>query len=103
ILFEAGHFKDDYQREKTREFIFYSLLSLFDIVGETSDSINFKKYFDIPENLKNYNDIILRNVSLGNGKPVTSIAIQYAEILRDGKIHFAPIVNEIGDLDEKFG
>src|SRR5690606_18083352 len=29
ILFEAGHYKYDYQREKTREFIFYSILSLF--------------------------------------------------------------------------
>ena len=103
ILFEAGHFKGDYPREKTREFIFYSLLSLFDILGEESSSINYEEYFDIPENLKNYNDIILRNVRLSKGKPITSIAIQYAEILQEGKIHFAPIVDEIGGIDKKFG
>ncbi|RZK00939.1 MAG: peptidase M14 [Flavobacterium sp.] len=28
ILFEAGHFQDDYEREETRKFIFFALLSL---------------------------------------------------------------------------
>ncbi len=103
ILFEAGHFKDDYQREKSREFIFYSILSLFDILETNSKPINFKNYFDIPQNLKNHNDIILRNVKLTSEKKLVSVAIQYQEILKDGAIIFSPIIVEIGSLKNKIG
>lgn len=103
ILFEAGHYKQDYQREKTREYIFYSLLSLFDIIEEKKETINYKDYFEIPENLKNYNDFILRNVKLPNTKKVLSIAIQYREQLKNEKIEFIPIVDEIGSLQNNFG
>ncbi|AFL82088.1 putative carboxypeptidase [Aequorivita sublithincola DSM 14238] len=103
ILFEAGHFKQDYQREKTREFIFYSLLSLFDIIDENEASINYEEYFDIPENLKNYNDFILRNVKLQNHEKLVSIAIQYEEVLKNDRIDFEAIIQEIGDLKDSFG
>lgn len=103
ILFEAGHFNQDYQREKTREFIFYSLLSLFDIIGEKLKSIKYETYFDIPENLKNYNDFILRNVKLQDEKQLVSVAIQYEEVLKDDQIIFSPIIDNIGILKNKFG
>src|SRR5690606_20673993 len=63
ILFEAGHYRNDYHREKTREYIFYSLLALFDIIGEKK-VINYRSYFNIPENRKNYRDVIIRNAKL---------------------------------------
>ncbi len=103
ILFEAGHFNHDYQREETREFIFYSLLSLFDIIGDKLNSIRYEMYFDIPENLKNYNDIILRNVKLQNEEKLVSIGIQFEEVLKDNQIHFTPVIDEIGNLSDKFG
>lgn len=103
ILFEAGHFEQDYQREKTREYIFYSLLSLFDIMEEISEQVQYKEYFEIPENLKNYNDFILRNVILPNEKKTVSVAIQYLEVLKENKIDFVPVIDEIGNLDDKFG
>ncbi len=103
ILFEAGHYLQDYQREKTREFIFYSLLSLFDIIGKEEPSINYKKYFKIPENLKNYNDFILRNVKLQDEKKFVSVAIQYNEVLRNNEIIFEPVIDEIGKMKNKFG
>lgn len=102
ILFEAGHFKDDYHREESRKFIFYSLLSLFDITGKNSKPDNYQKYFEISENLKNYNDIILKNVKLKNEEKLVSVAIQYKEVLNDGAITFVPIVDEIGNLKNKF-
>ena len=58
ILIEAGQYSQDYHREKTREFIFYSLLALFNIIGDYKSSINYIDYFDIPENLTNNNDCI---------------------------------------------
>lgn len=103
ILFEAGHCGQDYQREKTREYIFYSLLSLFNIFEEKFGQIQYKKYFEIPENLKNYNDFILRNVILPDEKKAVSIAIQYAETLKNQKIDFVPIIDEIGELNDKVG
>ncbi|MBK5214142.1 MAG: peptidase M14 [Flavobacteriaceae bacterium] len=103
ILFEAGHFDQDYQRKKTREFIFYSLLSLFDITGIKMDIIDYTAYFDIPENLKNHSDFILRNVKLPNEKALVSVAIQYNEVLGNDEINFVPVIDEIGGMKDKFG
>lgn len=97
ILFEAGHFQGDYQREKTRELIFYSLLSLFDI-SKTKAPVDHNDYFEIPENRVNHKDFILRNVKLKEGENPVSIAIQYSEILKDGEIVFEGILDAVGEL-----
>ena len=102
ILFEAGHYKNDYQRESTREFIFYALLAFFDIIGENQE-INYKDYFNIPENRKNYRDFIIRNVKLRQFTDYVDIAIQYSEVLKDGAITFEPVVDEVGKLEDSFG
>lgn len=103
ILFEAGHCDTDYHRENTRKYIFYSLLSLFDIIDTKKEEMDYERYFKIPENLKNYNDFILRNVKLGTEKGLVSIAIQYREILKNKSIVFEPFIDEIGKLRNKFG
>ena len=103
ILFEAGQFKGDYHREKTREYIFYSLLAVFDMIGDPAIPINYKEYFKIPENLKNYNDFILRNVKLTGTSKHVSIAIQYREVLKNEIVVFEPFIDEIGSLENKFG
>lgn len=102
ILFEAGHYKDDYQREKTRELIFYALLSLFDIIGENQE-INHNDYFEIPENLKNYKDLIIRNAKQKHTSKLIDVAIQYKESLKDGNVVFEPFVDEVGRLETLFG
>ena len=101
ILFEAGHFKDDYSREKTRGFVFYSLLTLFEII-KTEDE-TYKDYFKIPENKKNYKDVIIRNVRFKEEDEPFSIAIQYEEKLNDGKIDFIPKLDSIGNLKSFYG
>lgn len=103
ILFEAGHYKQDYQREKTREFIFYSFLALFDMIENGEKNPNYKNYFQIPENQKNYNDFILRNVSFQDAPEPLDIVIQYTEVLRNGIIEFHPIIEEIGKFKHRFG
>lgn len=103
ILFEAGHYKHDYKREKTREFIFYALLGLFDLYDVKDGNINFEEYYNIPENEKNYNDFILRNVSLKGKDQPQDIAIQYVEVLNNDIIDFEPIIHEIGQLKNRFG
>lgn len=102
ILFEAGHYKNDYQREKTRELIFYSFLAFFNIIG-INEEVKYKEYFKIPENRKNYRDVILRNLNLPQFTTVRDVAVQYNEVLKNGEIVFESIIDEIGALDHFFG
>jgi len=101
ILFEAGHYNNDYLREKTREYIFYTFLTLFGIID--SVEVDEKEYFSIPENKKNYKDFILRNVRFNKDDKPFSIAIQYVEELADGKIKFIPKIENMGELDNIIG
>ncbi len=106
ILFEAGHYKNDYKREEVRKFIFMSLLTalqgiaLNDYIGS-----NFEAYFNIPENKKLFYDIIIRDVLLddANQKTIGDIAIQYEEVLASDQIKFSPKVANIGNLSHYFG
>ena len=101
ILFEAGHSLQDYTREKSREIVFYGILALLGIIGD-KESHSHTHYFEIPQNLKNYSDIIIRNIQLKNYWHPVDIAIQYKEVLIQGTINFIPEIEEIGDLDHKF-
>ena len=101
ILFEAGHFPDDYQREETRKFIFVALLSLFNCT-DAKPKIR-KAYASMPENKKNFYDIIIRNVRTHTSKSLLSVALQYREILDNERIVFVPYVEEIGALTDYFG
>ena len=93
ILFEAGHYRNDYQREKTREFIFYAYISLFDFFKR--GSFNYKDYFNIPENNSKYRDIILKNVRIANERKPVDIAIQLVEELDEAEIIFVPTIDSI--------
>ena len=103
ILFEAGHIGSDYRREKTRAYLFYAMVCLFDIVKQDGFPITHKDYFLIPENKKNYYDYILRNVLLNDSIKPTSIAIQFTELLEKGTIKFIPKIIKIGALKNSYG
>ena len=102
ILFEAGHFQQDYFREKTRELIYHSLLTALEYiaVNEISGKI-YSDYLTLPENKKLFYDVILRNIKF-NGR-VEDVAIQFDEVLKDGKVEFVPMLKETGDLSHFFG
>ncbi len=101
ILFEAGHFPGDYQREETRKFVFQALVScLYQISEFDGDVAGYRKYFDIPENQKLFNDVIIRNGRL-NGKEC-EISIQFKEILKGESIEFIPVVEKIQEKISKF-
>ncbi|MDH7445781.1 M14 family zinc carboxypeptidase [Aquimarina sp. 2201CG14-23] len=102
ILFEAGHYKDDYGREKTREFIFYALIRAVGYISEKNVTGEYyQKYFDIPENGKCFYDIIIRDVILD--KKNVDIAIQYTEKLSENAVKFIPKIEKIGDLEKFYG
>jgi len=100
ILFEAGHFPGDYQREKTRELIFYAFLELFQILENRDAIANYKEYFDIPENRDNYRDVILKNVQIPLNKKLLDISIQFTEELHDKEIQFIPTIDSVGDTND---
>lgn len=97
ILFEAGHYKNDYQREAVRKFMFMALLSaLFKIKDPAFDSASFEAYSEIPENQKLFCDILFKNARLKKGGDLTDIAFQFEEKLIKGQVQFLPKIEKIG-------
>jgi len=93
ILFEAGHYPEDYQREVSRALVFHALFSAVNsIAGDSYINYPLDAYFDIPENQKNFLDIGVIHPHLVNKLiPQDSlVAIQYKEVLEAGKIRFVP-------------
>lgn len=95
VLFEAGHYQDDYKREKTREFMAAAILSgLKAIAAGSYMDKDFQNYFKLPENEKLFNDVILRNCSIED--EIVDVAIQFEEILSGQEIIFSAVVEKIG-------
>ena len=100
ILFEAGHFDGDYDREETRKLIMIALLkSTWGLSTKIYRNLDYQEYFKIPENKKCFYDVIIRNI----GKQNADLAIQYREVLIDNKISFVPFLEALGPLETYIG
>jgi len=99
ILFEAGHTIDDYHREKSRKNIFIALLSLLLFEKDKLTFIDHFEYFNIPENTKNFRDVIIKNAKNEEGL-LEDILIQFEERLENEAINFVPIVESIGNFPQ---
>ncbi len=103
LLFEAGHYPDDYKREKTREMVFYALFhAVNELVFNEIEGSVYQGYFKLPENQKLFYDVIIRNV-IGKFNELMDVAIQYEEKLIEEEVRFLPKVVKVGDLTEFFG
>lgn len=58
ILIEAGHYPNDYDREQTRKYNFFALIQGLYHISISKSFNNYKPYFDIPNNQKNFFDVI---------------------------------------------
>jgi hypothetical protein len=106
ILFEAGHFHGDYEREKTRKYVFLALWKALESVAfNTMDSNSKKAYVAIPENQKCFFDILVHNAHLLNStlEVGNSVGILYKEQLFKDNIHLQPFIDKTGVLDGYFG
>jgi len=104
LLYEAGHFPNDYQREEVRRLMFIALLKGLIVISDGIKDVTYDAYFNIPENGKQYYDIIIRNARVPNSiSDLVDIGIQYVERLRHKKIEFVPTVEIISKLDGFFG
>ena len=103
VLFEAGHYPNDYSREKTRELFFYSLLeAVRSVYKREGDASDYEAYFDIPENKKLFCDIMFKRVKLHN-EEVKDLIIQFEERLDGRTIQFVPKLIDLESTKAIFG
>ena len=106
ILFEAGHYQNDYYREFTRKMIFVALVSGLQYLYE-NDIVHTdnSRYLQIPQNNAIFFDFLYKNVKINydNKELITNFAAQFREELIDGKIQFNAYIAEIGELKGKSG
>ncbi len=104
ILFEAGHYPNDYEREQTRKYIYISLLASINYISKNEiDGSKYLPYLNIPENEKRFFDIIIRNAKLDSNEDLTDIGILYREMLKDDKVEFMPKIEKIENLKDFYG
>ena len=106
VLFEAGHFQNDYHRDETRKYLFIALLSSFVSIYENV-IVNTKidDYLNIPQNNTDLFDFVYKNVKINydNSEIITNFAAQYKEELINNNIFFNAFVVKVDNLENKFG
>lgn len=106
ILFEAGHFQGDYQREETRKYVFIAyILSFTSLCENVIVSNGIDKYLNIPQNKVVFYDFIYKNIKINYDgiEKNTNFAAQYKEELIGDKICFNAYISKIGNLEDYFG
>lgn len=106
ILFEAGHFPNDYDREITRKYIFFSLISGFKLISENDLVVNrISDYLNISQNKVVFYDFMYKNIKINYDgiEIITNFVAQYKEELIENKIHFNAYIVEAGELENYFG
>ena len=100
ILFEAGHFRNDFERNFSRKLIFESLkVMCHSLIKSDFNKTNYSKYFEIPKNNNIMRDIIISNLTLNIKNKIKKnckVAIQYQELLVDNRIKLMPIIEDFG-------
>jgi len=106
VLFEAGHYQNDYYREFTRKMIFIALLSGLKSIFENDVEYNkIENYMKIPQNEMVFFDFLYKNVKINceNKEIITNFAAQFKEELIGDDIQFRAYIAEIGSLENKYG
>ena len=106
VLFEAGHFPNDYQRNETRKYNALSIIVGFYSIATKTD-FPFDEYLLIPQNGQRYLDIILHNVSVQNGEnsSIVDLGIYFEDEYNEELNLVEQIAKfiEIGDLRKFIG
>lgn len=106
ILFEAGHFANDYEREITRKYIFIALISGIRFLHE-NDIVRSEidDYLKIPQNKVAFFDFVYKNVKINydNSEKIINFAAQFKEVLNNGKIIFEAEIAQVDNLENYYG
>ncbi|WP_320814828.1 M14 metallopeptidase family protein [Flavobacterium sp.] len=106
VLFEAGHYANDYQRDEVRKFVFISLISSFLDVEKSSGFDNeINEYLNISQNSKCFFDFIYRNVRIieNSEEKIINFAAQFKEELVGDNVDFVAEIIQIDSLEYSFG
>jgi hypothetical protein len=98
ILIESGHYPDDYNREASREYTFYSILQGLHHIATAVNFDAYGPYFNIPNNDKIFYDVIHR---FSDAKK--EVAFQYKDEIKNGKLLSKLQKVDENDLKMKFG
>jgi hypothetical protein len=106
VLFEAGHYPDDYAREMTRKYIFMALMSGLEYIHENVVVNNVIQYYlNIPQNKINFFDFVYKNVKINcDGiEKITNFGAQFSEVFTGDKINFEARIAETEIPSDVFG
>ena len=106
VLFEAGHYPGDYQREVTRKYIWMALVHGLELLAnDRLSGISIEKYKAIPNNEKLFFDILIKNAFQVSSSysPGERIGILFKEVLEDHHVKFVPEISSIGELGDHYG
>ena len=106
VLFEAGHFQNDYNRDESRKYLFIALLSSFVAIYENVVVGNkIDEYMNIPQNNTDFFDFVYKNVKINydNSEIITNFAANYREELINNNVFFNAFVVKIDNLENKIG
>lgn len=96
ILFEAGFASNDYQRKQAEKLVDISLVTLLNsIISQEYKKFSVDDYLQIPENEKNFVDLIIQNFSTTNSDFITKneLPIVFKEELVNGELVLKPIID----------
>ena len=106
VLFEAGHFPDDYQRNETRKYNALAIIAGLNALL-AKENLPFDTYTSIPQNGQKYLDIILRQVQIKNEEKssVVDLGIYFEDYYNEEKnsVEQHAKITEIGDLRKFIG
>jgi hypothetical protein len=104
ILIEAGHFKNDYDREFTRKFNFYALLQGLLFIATSKSFDNYTPYFKIPNNDKKYLDKIYKNLTIieNNEFKKVDVGIQIKFKVINNELEKYEQIEHTGDLSKYY-
>ena len=109
ILIESGGYADDPEKQFIRQLNFMAIISGLHAIGTKEYSqLDVSKYWDIPLNEKDLNDVMIREVEVKDkqGTPYyTDIAIRREEHDHEGNspIFYQGTIEDLGDLSTQFG
>ena len=106
VLFEAGHYPNDYERNETRKYNALAIIAGLYAIA-TKDEFDYSDYELIPQNGQKFLDVVLRNVKvIANGnESLVDLGIYYEDIYQVdlNDVVEKGVIQEVGDLRKFIG
>ena len=104
ILYEAGHNSLDYDRNFTKKMIFNALATGLNAI-DNGDYLNYStaEYNQIPENQKDYVDILIKNIDIKTDAGLfknQELSLLYHEEKRGESVFFKPVCHRFSEHTE---